>query len=106
VTTAKDGAEAVAAVAGKMPDLILMDVSMPVLDGIEATRQIRAMGGAAAEVPIIALTAHAFASDVESCHAAGMNDHLAKPIETRALFAALARHAPPHRRIDAGFRSA
>ncbi|MFO1038093.1 MAG: ATP-binding protein [Geminicoccaceae bacterium] len=105
VTTAKDGAEAVAAVGRKVPDLILMDVSMPILDGIEATRRIRAMGGAAAEVPIIALSAHAFASDVEACQAAGMNDHLSKPIETRALFAALARHAPPHRRIDAGYQA-
>ena len=60
-------------------DVILMDVQMPVMDGLTATRAIRALGGRAARIPIIALTANAFASEVEACRAAGMNDHVAKP---------------------------
>jgi CheY-like chemotaxis protein len=60
-------------------DVILMAVQMPVMDGLTATRAIRALGGRAATIPIIALTANAFASEVEACLAAGMNDHISKP---------------------------
>jgi CheY-like chemotaxis protein len=75
----------------EVPDLVLMDVSMPGVDGFEATRRIRALRGAAARVPIVAMTAHAFASDVEACRAAGMDHHLAKPIRAAELDAVLAR---------------
>jgi CheY-like chemotaxis protein len=70
---------------------------MPELDGMEATRRIRALDGSVARVPIVALTAHAFVTDVEACLAAGMDAHLAKPIEPAALHAVLARIAAGHR---------
>ncbi len=88
VDAAEDGEQAVALAERGRYDLILMDVQMPVLDGLEATRQIRALP-AYAEVPIIALTANAFDEDVAVCLAAGMNAHLGKPVDPDALFAAL-----------------
>jgi len=72
-------------------DVVLMDVQMPVMDGLEATRVIRALQGPQAAVPIIAMTANAMADDRQRCLDAGMNDYLAKPIDQRVLFAALAR---------------
>ena len=67
-------------------DLILMDMQMPVMDGLEATRQIRALNARAArEVPIIAMTANAFKEDVDACKAAGMDDHIGKPINVHEL---------------------
>jgi CheY-like chemotaxis protein/HPt (histidine-containing phosphotransfer) domain-containing protein len=60
-------------------DMILMDVQMPVMDGLTATRAIRAMGGMAATIPIVALTASAFAAEIKECRDAGMDDHIAKP---------------------------
>lgn len=90
-----DGAEAVEAVAGAAPDrrydAILMDVMMPGMDGQEATRRIRALPGAAGRVPILAVTASAFAEDIAACRAAGMDAHLAKPIEREKLIALLDR---------------
>ncbi len=71
-------------------DLILMDVQMPELDGIEASRQIRALPGLS-RVPIIAMTANAFAEDRAACLAAGMNDHVAKPVHAATLYDTLAR---------------
>jgi PAS domain S-box-containing protein len=71
-------------------DLILMDVQMPELDGIEASRQIRSMSGLS-RVPIIAMTANAFAEDRAACLAAGMNDHVAKPVHAATLYDTLAR---------------
>jgi signal transduction histidine kinase/FixJ family two-component response regulator/CHASE1-domain containing sensor protein/HPt (histidine-containing phosphotransfer) domain-containing protein len=91
VELAGDGAAAVAAVRRGSFDVILMDVQMPVMDGLEATRQIREMGGAAARTPIIALTANALVGDRERYLAAGMNDHVPKPIEPARLFDAMAR---------------
>ncbi|MEA5050521.1 MAG: transporter substrate-binding domain-containing protein [Oscillospiraceae bacterium] len=75
---------------------ILMDIRMPVMDGIEATKAIRALGRDDAKtVPIIAMTADAFADDVQRCLDAGMNAHLAKPIEPQALYLALSQAAAP-----------
>ena len=71
-------------------DVILMDIQMPVLDGFEATKKIRSSGRADAKtVPVIAMTANVFTSDVEACMDAGMNGHLAKPIEPDVLFRTL-----------------
>ena len=89
---AENGAEAVAAVRSKVYDLVLMDVQMPELDGIAATRKIRAELGA--EGPrIAAMTAHALPGDREGCLAAGMDDYLVKPIGIADLVAALERAA-------------
>ena len=75
-----------------VPDIILLNVMMPEMDGYEAARRIRASGAAdAATVPIIALTANAFAEDRKACLEAGMDDHLVKPLELDSLRAALAR---------------
>ena len=89
VDCAQDGAEAVAR-AGEAPyDLILMDVQMPVMDGLEATRTLRENGGIT--VPIIGMTANVLKEDREACLAAGMNDHLPKPVAPQALQAMLQR---------------
>ena len=87
---ARNGIEAVAMVQdavlqGQPFGLVLMDMQMPEIDGIEATRRIRGSATAGAAVPIVALTANAYASDVEACRAAGMQDHLAKPVQLAAL---------------------
>ncbi|WP_332801341.1 PAS domain S-box protein [Sphingomonas sp. PB2P12] len=88
-----NGAEAIAAftAAGATYDLILMDMQMPEVDGLEATRHIRALGGAGATVPIVALTANAFASDAEVCRAAGMDAYLSKPMDAETVIATIAR---------------
>ncbi|WP_374367013.1 ATP-binding protein [Dongia sp.] len=88
---AADGAEAVAAVQRDRFDAVLMDVQMPLMDGIMATREIRALGGAYADLPIIALTANAMAGDRERYLAAGMNAYVSKPIDPDLLSLALRR---------------
>ena len=88
---ASNGFEAIEAAAKGCYDVILMDVQMPEMDGIEATRRIRALGGEAASQPIVALTANAMQGDRESYLAAGMNDYLAKPIIASNLFETLNR---------------
>ncbi|MGH8220294.1 MAG: response regulator [Steroidobacteraceae bacterium] len=87
VAVAESGAAAIAQLACASFDLVFMDCQMPVMDGYEATRHIRAgaAGPAAANIPIIALTAHALHGHRNQCLAAGMNDHLAKPIDPAAL---------------------
>jgi signal transduction histidine kinase/CheY-like chemotaxis protein/HPt (histidine-containing phosphotransfer) domain-containing protein len=92
VTTARNGLEAVDQAAASEFDLILMDVQMPELDGLEATRRIRATPGRNQSKPILALTANAFVEDAMRCKEAGMNEHLTKPIRRSALQAALLRH--------------
>ncbi|HEU6437212.1 MAG TPA: response regulator [Nitratidesulfovibrio sp.] len=90
---AEDGAQAVRMVMEGHYDLVLMDVQMPVMDGYEATRTIRRTLGADL-LPIVAMTANAMQGDREACLAAGMNDHVAKPIDPDDLFAALIRWLP------------
>ncbi|MEO5348103.1 MAG: response regulator [Magnetococcus sp. YQC-3] len=94
VDMAKNGQEAVRMVAEASYDCVLMDVQMPGMDGYEATRRIRA-DGRFASLPIIAMTAHALSGDREKSLAAGMNDHLTKPISKPQLFAALLHWVPP-----------
>jgi len=84
-----NGEEAIRAVTGERYDLVLMDVQMPVMDGWQATREIRALAGPAREVPILALTAHVLPDDVARCSAAGMQGHVAKPILREDLLAAI-----------------
>jgi PAS domain S-box-containing protein len=88
VTVVSHGRQAVEQVATLMPDLILMDCQMPVMDGYEAARRIRAAGHT---MPILALTANAMAADRQRCMAAGMDDVLVKPIQPEALRAAVTR---------------
>jgi CheY-like chemotaxis protein/HPt (histidine-containing phosphotransfer) domain-containing protein len=91
-----DGAEAVRALEQVPYDLVLMDVQMPEVDGLEATRRIRDPRSAVLYhgIPIIAMTAHAMQGDREQCLAAGMDDYLSKPISPEALAAALDRWLP------------
>ncbi len=97
VTVANNGKEAVDLVSRTNFDAALMDIHMPVMDGYEATRIIRAMPGQDT-LPIIAMTANAMAGDREKCLAAGMNDHVAKPIDPELLFAALNTWVSPGQR--------
>ena len=85
VDIAADGHEAVAAARRTAYDIVLMDINMPKMDGVEATRIIRAMGGAFAAVPIIAVTANAMVGDREQYLAAGLSDYLSKPIDRTQL---------------------
>jgi PAS domain S-box-containing protein len=90
VDLAEDGVEAVELAKGKDYDLILLDLQMPRMNGIDAARIIRALPGKQA-VPILALTANAFTGDREKCIAAGMNDHIGKPVDPDQLFATLVK---------------
>jgi CheY-like chemotaxis protein/nitrogen-specific signal transduction histidine kinase len=94
VLQAADGADALAMLSGQAVDLVLMDVQMPVMDGLEATRRIRAEAPGGGRVPIVGLTASALKEQVEACRAAGMDDVIAKPIERERLDAMLERYAP------------
>ena len=88
---AVDGEKAVKMSATKPYDLILMDMQMPIMDGITATRRIRASGGT---MPILAMTANAFGDDRQRCLDAGMNDHVAKPVDPQNLYSALIKWLP------------
>ena len=92
VSLVADGAEAVRALQ-KMPyDIVLMDVMMPVMDGVAATEAIRALPLPFSGVPILGLTAHASKEDHDSYRKSGMNDVMSKPVTKQALEAALAAH--------------
>ncbi len=90
-TCAECGEEGVAMASEQDFDAVLMDVRMPDIDGREATRRIRALDGRRGQVPIVALTAQAFADEVAECRRAGMDDHLAKPFSQPALLSTLSR---------------
>jgi CheY-like chemotaxis protein len=96
VTVVENGQLAVDAVASSEFDLVLMDCQMPVMDGYEACRRIRALTNAKkSKVPIIALTASALRADVDRCRLVGMDDHLSKPYNSRDLDAVLKRWLLP-----------
>jgi len=100
VTTADSAKEAFARLESNQFDLVLMDVQMPEMDGLEATRHIR-NNPRYNELPIIAMTAHAMESDREKSLAAGMNAHLTKPIEPNKLYQALIEWTAPGKRLNA-----
>ena len=89
IDTAVDGKDAFEKVSASKPgdyDLILMDIQMPVMNGYESTEKIRALENPElAKIPIVAMTANAFSEDVKNAKAAGMNDHIAKPIDMKQL---------------------
>ena len=95
VTVAGDGQEAVNAVKASEYDAVLMDIQMPVMDGYEATREIRNSKFEIRNIPIIAMTAHAMSGDREKTLEAGMNDHVTKPIDPDQLFSVLGKCIQP-----------
>ena len=99
VSVAGNGQEAVDMASATRYDLVLMDVQMPVMNGLEATRLIRGLPGWRS-VPILALTANAFEEDGKDSLRAGMNDHVAKPVEPRVLYQHLVRWLPPRDQED------
>jgi CheY-like chemotaxis protein len=88
ILTASDGAAGIELAERAHPDLILMDLSLPVIDGWEATRRLKAHA-TLHHIPIIALTAHAMSGDEEKARAAGCDDYLSKPIDEDLLFTKL-----------------
>ncbi len=93
VSIAEDGEQALALVARERPDLVLMDMSLPVIDGWEATRRLKA-DPATAAIPIIALTAHALTSDRERALEAGCDDYDSKPVDLTRLTEKIAALLP------------
>jgi CheY-like chemotaxis protein len=95
VSLAGNGQEAIDAINKNEYDAVLMDVQMPVMDGYTATREIRNLKSEIRNVPIIAMTAHAMAGDADKSIAAGMSDHVTKPIDPDQLFGTLQKWIPP-----------
>jgi CheY-like chemotaxis protein len=104
VTVMRNGREAIDWLACEQPDLVLMDCEMPELDGLEATRRIRAQEQATGREPlcIVALTANGMDGDAQRCRRAGMNGHLAKPYRPEELVRVVRRHLRPRMRLCAG----
>jgi CheY-like chemotaxis protein len=88
VDLAEDGRQAVEKSRSGRYDIILMDMQMPVLDGLDATRQIRQLSGCE-KTPILAMTANAFAENKDQCFEAGMNDFISKPVAPEVLYETL-----------------
>jgi len=97
VHIAADGRESLSMIEERPYDVVLMDMQMPVMDGVTATTEIRKKD-ALKEIPIIAMTANVMESDIKMCLDAGMNDHVAKPIEPDKLFAKLVKWIKPRQR--------
>lgn len=91
VSTAFDADAALAEIRVKQPDLILMDVQLPGIDGLELTRQLKA-DPATRDIIIVAVTAYAMKGDIEKAIAAGCDDYVTKPIDTRSLPGTIAKH--------------
>jgi CheY-like chemotaxis protein len=91
VAAVEDGEQALEALAQREHDLVLMDIQMPAMDGIQATRAIRSgqAEGVRSDIPIIAVTAHAMKGDAQRCLEAGMNRYLSKPLDLKRLMAAI-----------------
>ena len=88
---AENGADAIAAAEANRPDLILMDIQLPILDGYEATRRIKA-DPATMDIPVIVVTSYALSGDEAKARAAGGDDYVAKPFSPRALLAKIREH--------------
>jgi two-component system, cell cycle response regulator DivK len=93
MTEAQNGEEALAAVAKERPDLILMDIQLPIMDGYEATRRIKA-DPSLRSIPIIAVTSYALSGDEEKARAAGCDDFVPKPYSPRQLLAKIRQYLP------------
>lgn len=90
---AEDGEAALAAAAAQRPDLILMDIQLPILDGYEATRRLKA-DAALKDIPVIVVTSYALSGDEDKARAAGCDDYVTKPYSPRALLAKIRNHLP------------
>ena len=93
IVHAEDGEQALSAAAAQRPDLILMDIQLPLLDGYEATRRIKA-DPALRAIPIIAVTSYALSGDESKALAAGCDAYVTKPYSTRALLAKIREYVP------------
>ena len=94
VVTADDGEDAIEVADRERPDIILMDIQMPRMDGIAATKQLKGLGADIAAIPIVALTANAFSDQKDEMFEAGMADCIHKPVDWPQLFSTIARHLP------------
>jgi PAS domain S-box-containing protein len=103
VTIACNGKEAVEFASSRLFDIVMMDMRMPEMNGLEATQAIRALGGKWSYIPIIALTANAFADDVKACREAGMNEFVSKPIRKKTLIEVLVKALAEFRQADANY---
>ena len=93
ITEAENGEEALTVIAKQRPDLILMDIQLPIMDGYTATNQIKA-NPALRSIPIIAVTSYALASEEEKARAAGCDDYVTKPFSPRQLLAKIRQYLP------------
>ena len=93
ITEAENGEQALAAIAKQRPDLILMDIQLPIMDGYEATRRIKA-DAALRSIPIIAVTSYALSGEGQKARAAGCDDYVPKPYSPRELLAKIRQYIP------------